>query len=231
MSDTTKTFVEFLKSLVVEKIEDQIPLERLLAAHRKVQNQKLHQMADAGTDVRDMAYDLSDSLGETKAVLATLLDEAKKRRVAVGSAEAAKTDKEYLRLCAEVAESRENVEDLEEMVKEGFKDSQDAIDMINEQTDNFARVARQDASLVRRDKMVGLREAQQEMREQILQVFPEDTSNVRERAINKIEKRERRLKSRIEVINAMWEHQKAGHPVEVAADAQGVMDEIEKSLK
>src|SRR3989344_286061 len=120
MSNTAKTFVEFLKSLVVEKVEDQIPLERLLAAHRKVQNEKLHQMADSGTDVRAMAYDLSDSLGESKAVLATLLDEAKKRRIVVGSVESAKTDKEYLRLCAEVAESRDDVADLDEMVKEGF---------------------------------------------------------------------------------------------------------------
>lgn len=230
MSDDTKTFVEFLKSLVIENVEDRVPLERRLAANRTVQAKKLRAMADSATTVGEMANELSDSLGSEKAILATLLEKAKKLRQAMGSAEAAAKDKEYSRLCGEIAESRKDIADLEAMVNESFVDKQQAIDMINEQSDNFARLARQDASLVRRDKMVGLREQQQAMRENILRVFPEDQSDVRQRAAKKLDKRENRLNARKAVIDAMWDHQSAGQPEEIAPDAQSVMDEIEKSL-
>lgn len=228
--DDTKTFVEFLKSLVLEGVEDQIPLERRLAANRTVQAKKLRTMADSATTVGEMANELADNLGSEKAILATLMEKAKSRRQALGSKEAADQDKEYKSLCAEIAETREEIADLEKMVSESFADKQQAIDMINEQSDNFARLAREDAALVRRDKMVGLREQQQEMREQILRVFPEDQSDMRQRAAAKIDKRENRLASRKSVIDAMWEHQNAGRTQEVTPDAKGVMDEIEKSL-
>lgn len=231
MNDNHATFLEMLKSMIVEPIEDAIPLERRLAANRTVQGNKLRQMADSATSVGEMANEMADSLGQEKAVLATLMDKATKRRKAVGSAEAAAADKEYVRLCGEIAESRENIAELEDMVKDSFSDKEEAIKMINEQSDNFARLARSDASLVRRDKMVGLREEQQAMKENILKVFPEDQSDVRARASKKLDKRERRLAARKDVINAMWEHQTAGQPEEVAPDAVGVMAEIEKSLK
>lgn len=230
MGNDAQTFVEFLKSLVVESVEDAVPLERRLAANRQVQAKKLRTMADSATTVGEMANELADSLGSEKAVLATLLEKAKGRRLKLGSSEAAVKDKEYSHLCSEIAESRKDIADLEAMVNESFADKQQAIDMINEQSDNFARLARQDASLVRRDKMVGLREEQQAMRENILRVFPEDQSDVRQRASKKLDKRENRLNARKNVIDAMWEHQSAGQPEEVAPDAQSVMDEIEKSL-
>lgn len=231
MSDDAKTFITFLKNLVVEKVEDQIPLERLLAAHRTVQGQKLRKMADSATTVGEMANELSDSLGQEKAVYATLNEKAKKMRAGFGSREEAEKDEGYIELCNEIAESRQTIAELNDMVKDSFSDKAEAIKMINKQSDDLARLARQDASLVRRDKMVGLREQQQEMRENILKIFPEDRSDVRERASKKIDKRENRLKSRKEVIDAMWAHQSAGKPVEVAPDAKSVMDEIENGLK
>jgi|WetSurMetagenome_2_1015567.scaffolds.fasta_scaffold81321_2 hypothetical protein len=230
MSDDSKTFVQFLKNLVVEEAEDSMPLERLLAANRTVQAKKLRTMADSATTVGEMANELADNLGSEKAVLATLLDKAKARRQTLGSQDAAAKDKEYISLCTEIAESRKEVADLESMVNESFADKQQAIDMINEQSDNFARLAREDSTLVRREKMVDLREQQQQMREEILRVFPEDQSDVRQRAASKLDKRENRLESRKSVIDAMWEHQSAGKPQEAAPDAQGVMAEIEKSL-
>ncbi len=231
MKEDHQTFIELLKGLIFEPIEDSIPLERRLAANRTVQGRKLRLMADSATSVGEMANEMSDSLGQEKAVLAILLDKATKRRKAVGSADEAAKDAEYVRLCGEIAESRKNIDELEDMVNDSFADKAEAIKMINEQSDNFARLARQDASLVRRDKMIGLREEQQSMRENILKVFPEDQSNVRERASKKLDKRERRLSAREDVIDAMWQHQSAGKPEEVAPDAAGVMAEIEKSLK
>lgn len=230
MGDDAKTLVEILRSVIFDTVEDSIPLERRLAANRTVQAKKIRVMADSATTVGEMANELSDSLGAEKATLSILLEKAKKIRVAKGSAEEAGKDKEFVRLCGEIAESRKEIASLEAMVAESFADKQQAIDMINEQSDNFARLVRQDASLVRRNEMIGLREQQQAMRENILRVFPEDQSDVRERASKKIDKRENHLASRKSIIDAMWEHQSDGKAVEAAPDAQGVMDEIEKSL-
>lgn len=231
MSDDAKTFFEVIRSLIVETTEDAVPLERLLAAKRTVQARKVRIMADKATTVGEMTSELADNLAAEKLVLATLLDKATKRRKALGTKEAADADKEYSRLCGEVAETRENIAELESMVKESVSDKQEAIDMINEQTDNLARVARKDASLVRKDKMLDLREEQQKMREDILQVFPEDQSDVRERAVKRLDKRERKLNARKDVVNAMWAHKTAGQPEEVDTKAADVMAEIENSLK
>lgn len=230
MSDNSRTIVQLLKDMIWLPIEDSIPLERRLAANRTVQGNKLRQMADSATSVGEMANEMSDSLGAEKAVLATLLDKAKKLRQTLGTAEAAAQNKEFVRLCSEIAESRANIAELKDMVRDSFSDKEEAITLINEQSDNFARLARQDAGLIRRDKMVGLREQQQQMKENILHVFPEDQSDMRARAVAKLDKREHRLAARKDVINAMWEHQTAGQPEEVAPDAAGVMAEIEKSL-
>lgn len=231
MNDDTRTFFELVRSWIVEEAENAVPLERMLAAKRTVQARKIRVMADKATTVGEMTSELADNLAAEKLVLVTLTDKAKARRQELGSKEAAAADQEYKRLCGEIAETRDNIAELEDMVKESVSDKQEAIEMINQQTDNLARVARKDNSLVRREKMLDLREEQQKMREDILQIFPDDESDVRERAVKRLDKRERRLASRKDVVDAMWSHKKVTSAMEEVPNAQGVMDEIENSLK
>lgn len=229
--DTLATAVEFVRGLIVEVVDDAMPLERGLAAHRQVQANNVKKMADTATDVRDLAYQMAADLAAEKIVLSEITEAARKRRKSFATQEEAKKDKEYIRLTEEIAESRENVAELEAMVAESFADSDEAIKMINQESDNLARVARQDAQLVRKEKMTTLREQQLASKEAILKIFPEDQSDYRARQSKKLDKRVTRLKSRTDVVNAMWQHQNpAGEQPEVGAGAEGVMEEIEKSL-
>ncbi len=230
-NDTLDTVVEFVRGLIVEAVDDSMPLERGLAAHRSVQAKKVKKMADTATDVRDLAYQMANDLAAEKVVLNEVTEAAKKRRKSFVTQEEAKKDKEYIRLTQEIAESRENVAELEAMVAESFADSDEAINMINTESDNLARVARQDAQFVRKEKMTSLREQQLASKEAILKIFPQDQSNYRARQSKKLDKRITRLKSRNDVVDAMWQHQNpAGEQQEVGSGAEGVMDEIEKSL-
>lgn len=231
MGDTLETWVEVVRGLLVEVGDDAMPLQRGLAAHRAVQTRKVKKMTDVATDVRDLAYENADILAKEKIVLAELTDAATDRRKLFPSLEEAKKDKEFSRLCDEIAESKINIADMEADVADSFKDSEDAIKLINEQSDNLARVARMHGKMVRREKMITLREQQQAAKEEILKIFPDDQSNYVQRQSDKLDKRERRLKSRADVTNAVWNHQHpAGAKEEVSDGAQSVMDEIEKSL-
>lgn len=225
------TFVQYVRDLIIETADDSMPLERGLAAHRHSQARKIKKMAGMATSVRDLAYEAADNLAKEKIVLAELLEAAKNRRKQFGTRAEAEADKEYARLCDEISESKTNIAEMEEEAAESFKDSDEAIRLINDQSDNLARVARADSRMIRREKMVSLREQQQVMREQILNVFPEDRSDYRQRQSDKLDKRERKLKARKDVVDAMWQHQNpAGKAEEVGVGAKSVMDDIESSL-
>lgn len=229
MTDAQNIF-QMIKDFVVETIDDAAPLERTLAANRHVQGQKVRDMANSATSVGAMANDMAQQLGEEKAVLAELLAKATKRRQGFATKEEAEKDKEYVRLCNEIAKSREEVAEIEQMVKDSFADKAEAIAMVLEQSENVSRLERTDANLVRKSEMIGLREQQQAMKENMLRVFPEDQSDVRERASKKLDKRVNRLAARKDVTNALWEQKTSGSPVEADPDGAGVMEEIEKSL-
>jgi len=232
MTDSFAVFTQFVKDLILEKTDDAMPLERGLAAHREVQAKKVKKMGDTAIDVRELAYEMADNLAKEKIVLAELNDAAKKQRAKSKTLEEAKKDVKYVRLCDEIDRSEKDIAGMETEVAESFSDSQEAIAMINEQTDNLARIARDDNRMVRKEKMLTIEEQQQKMREEILRVFPEDKSDYRERKAAGLDKRARHLSAHKDVVDALWAHQHpAGEATEATSDgAQSVMDRIEKSL-
>jgi hypothetical protein len=223
-----ENIIQLIKDWMFEVEDRYVPLERQLAANRHVKGKTVKEMAANATSVGAMANDMAQDLGEEKAVRATLLEKAKARRKQLASAEAAATDPELIELANEIAESDAEIKEIEQMVKDSFRDKADAIRMVLDQSKIVEKLERKDASMVRRGEMITLRETQQAMKENMLQVFPEDTSDLRDRHEKSLSKRENRLAARVDVIDALWAEKSKRAPVEPTVDAQSIMAEIEK---
>ena len=213
-----------LASLLVEGLEDSVPLERRLAYDRQEKAAKFRKMMDAATDVGEAAEYMVQGLAESRIIKANLIEET---RGYLQSAKAAQTrgdlasEEDALAAAAALAddlvEAEVEVMELEAIVEEALQDKQDAKHMLLRQARELEKLSRKDARLVARVRISEMKEESLKLKEAMLNLVPGDADNMRARAIEMSKKKKARVNARTEIVNALWQQKKRG---QIARDMQ-----------
>ncbi len=195
----------------VDSAEESVPLERRLAYDRLKRAENLKGQMGAAEDVGAAAEMMVQQLAEARIVAANLRQEAKAHlEAAVASAnrgDATTQQQEESRastLAEELATAEAEVADLETFVEEALSDKKGAIDMVLEQSKELERLSRNDSRMVAKARMTGMRRQQLELREQMLDLVPNDQNNLRSRMKDKVSSDEAKYRARKDVVDAMW---------------------------
>ncbi|MFN8423077.1 MAG: hypothetical protein U0470_06690 [Anaerolineae bacterium] len=208
-------FFRMLFSIFIDRAEDSVPLERRLAYDRVNRAENLKKQMGAAEDVGAAAEMMVQQLAEARVVSANLRHEAK-QHLQLAAAAAAKGDTSTAEaeearatsMAEELAQAEAEVGDLEQLVADALQDKKEAINMILDQAKELEKLARNDTRLIARARMTGMRRQQLELREQMMDLVPNDQSNIRARAQEKLQSDEARYRSRKDVVDALWEQKR-----------------------
>ena len=203
-------------SFFVESAEESVPLERRLAYDRLKRAENLKGQMGAAEDVGAAAEMMVQQLAEARIVAANLRQEAKAHLEAAAAAahrgDTTTQEQEEARaitLAEELAVAEAEVGDLEQLVEEALSDKKEAISMVLEQSKELERLARNDSRMVAKARMTGMRRQQLELREQMLDLVPDDQSNLRSRMKDKVSQDEAKYRARRDVVDALWNQKKS----------------------
>lgn len=208
-------FFRMIFGIFIDRAEDSVPLERRLAYDRVNRAENLKKQMGAAEDVGAAAEMMVQQLAEARVVAANLRHEAK-QHLQLAAAAAAKGDAttaeaEEARatsMAEELAQAEAEVGDLEQLVEDALQDKKEAIHMILDQAKELEKLARHDTRLIARARMTGMRRQQLELREQMMDLVPNDQSNIRARAQEKLQSDEARYRSRKDVVDALWDQKR-----------------------
>ena len=208
-------FFRMLMGIFVDRAEDSVPLERRLAYDRVKRAENLKKQMGAAEDVGAAAEMMVQQLAEARIVAANLRHEAKQHlqaaAAAAGKGDATPAEAEEARatsLAEELAQAEAEVGDLERVVEDALQDKKEAIHMILDQAKELEKLSRHDTRLVARARMTGMRRQQLELREQMMDLVPNDQSNIRARAQERLQTDEARYRSRKDVVDALWDQKR-----------------------
>jgi hypothetical protein len=198
-------------SFFVESAEESVPLERRLAYDRLKRAENLKGQMGAAEDVGAAAEMMVQQLAEARIVAANLRQEAK-AHLEAASAAAQRNDtttqqqeeSRAMTLAEELAVAESEVIDLEQLVEEALHDKKGAIEMVLDQSKELESLARNDSRMVAKTRMTNMRRQQLELREQMMDLVPNDQSNLRSRMKDKVSQDEAKYRARRDVVDAMW---------------------------
>jgi len=209
-----KRIVDFFRmifGIFIDSAEDRVPLERRLAYDRVNRAENLKKQMGAAEDVGAAAEMMVQQLAEARIVSANLRHEAKQHlqlaATAAAKGDATTAEAEEARatsMAEELAQAEAEVGDLEQVVEDALQDKKEAIHMILDQAKELEKLSRHDTRLIARARMTGMRRQQLELREQMMDLVPNDQSNIRARAQEKLQSDEARYRSRKDVVDALW---------------------------
>lgn len=210
-------FLRMILSWLVSGIEETVPLERHLAYDRQERAQKVKRMMDGATDVGEAAEMMVQGLAEERIRAANLRQEII-GHLNVAQAAAARSDTiteeteqaAAAALADELAEAEADVEKFERDVDDALRDKEEAKQMVLVQARELEQLARRDASLVGRVRITQMKDESTRLREAMLQLIPEDRDDIRARAVDRAKRREARVKSRTELVDALWQQKRRG---------------------
>lgn len=224
----------------VESAEDSVPLERRLAYDRVKRSENLKKQMSSAEDVGAAAEMMVQQLAEARIVAANVRQQVKnhlQRAQAAAARGDTVTQQEEEAVAAglanELAEAEGEVRDLERIAEEALSDKKEAIKMVIDQSRELEKLSRGDARLVARARMTDMRRQQLELREQMMELVPEDQSNTRARVQQSIARDEARYKARKDVVDAMWDAKRGAmkaQEMETTAGGQQKLDEIMKEV-
>lgn len=225
--------LQIVLSIFVDRAEDAIPLERRLAYDRTRRSGSLKNMMGSATDVGEIAEQMVQSLAEARIIQGNLRDEIaghlKAAKAAAGRGDLVTEAREKdmaAALADDVAEAEAEVAELEAMANDSLSDKQEALQMVLDQAQELERLAQKDARLVSRVRMSGMRQQSLDLKEQMLDLIPEDTSTIRQRATEQAKRTENRVKARGDVVNALWQQRRKGTTVNRASQMTSRGSEI-----
>jgi hypothetical protein len=235
-----KDFFRMVFGGFVESAEESVPLERRLAYDRVKRAENLKKQMGAAEDVGAAAEMMVQQLAEARIVAANLRQQTKahlqKAQAAAARGDTVAQQEEEAAaasLANELAEAESEVRDLEGLVEDALSDKKEAIAMVIDQSRQLEKLARGDARLVARARMTSMRRQQLELREQMMELVPEDQSNARARIQTKISQDEARYRARKDVVDAMWDAKQGSvkaRESETTAAGAAKLDEIMKEV-
>jgi hypothetical protein len=224
----------------LEGAEESVPLERRLAYDRVKRAENVKKQMKSAEDVGAAAELMVQQLAEARIVAANLRQEAKAHLQAAASAAARGDDvtrqqeeSRAVALSEELAMADDEVHTLEQFVADALSDKQEAISMVLEQSKELEKLARGDARLVARARMTEMRRQQLQLREQMMELVPNDQSNMRARIDEKVNHDEARYRARKDVVDAMWKQKRTAatsRTLSTSAAGAAVLDELKREV-
>jgi hypothetical protein len=235
-----KDFFGMMFGGFVDSAEDSVPLERRLAYDRVKRAENLKKQMGAAEDVGAAAEMMVQQLAEARIVAANVRQQAKnhlqKAQAAAARGDTVTQQEEEAQaavLANELADAEGEVADLEALVEEALSDKKEAIAMVIDQSRQLEKLSRGDSRLVARARMTQMRRQQLELREQMMELVPEDRSNTRARVQESIARDEARYRARRDVVDAMWEAKEGSIKAkesETTAAGQNTLDQLMKEV-
>jgi len=205
-----------------------VPIERRLAYDRVKRAENVKRQMAAAEDVGAAAELMVQQLAESRIMAANVRHEAKAHLEAAAAAAKrgdaqtqAQEEARAAQLAEELASAESEVQDLERLMEEALADKKEAIGMVLEQARELEKLSRGDARLVARTRMTEMRRQQLELREQMMELVPGDSGNMRARVQERIQHDEAKYRARRDVVDALWEQKKRGTVSRAATTAAG----------
>ena len=220
--------VRMFFSFFLEGAEGRVPIERRLAYDRVKRAENVKRQMAAAEDVGAAAELMVQQLAESRIMAANVRHEAKAHLEAAAAAAKrgdaqtqAQEEARAAQLAEELASAESEVQDLERLMEEALADKKEAIGMVLEQARELEKLSRGDARLVARTRMTEMRRQQLELREQMMELVPGDSGNMRARVQERIQHDEAKYRARRDVVDALWEQKKRGTVSRAATTAAG----------
>jgi hypothetical protein len=233
-------FFRMIFSGFVDSAEDSVPLERRLAYDRVKRAENTKKQMGAAEDVGAAAEMMVQQLAEARIMSANVRHEAKSHLEAAAAAakrgDTVTQQQEEVRasaLAEELAQTEDEVAQLEGLVEEALHDKKEAISMVLEQARELETLARGDSRLVARARMTDMRRQQLELREQMMDLVPGDQSNMRARIQDQVVKDEVKFRARRDVVDAMWNQKRnmrADQTLTTTAAGSAKLEELKREV-
>lgn len=190
--------------------ESAVPVAERLAYDREQRAQQFKRQMSKATDIGQIANLYTQQLAVARSEVEAMRENA---RAHVQAAQNAKlrgdtaTEQKELAAAAdaaaELADAQADLAQLETEVKAALADKEEAYALIEQQARDLQRRARSDARLVQRVYMTDMREQALKLREEMLQLVPEDRDNLRGRIEGEVQQREARHQARRELVDRL----------------------------
>lgn len=200
----------------LNRAEGSVPIGERLAYDRQQRAQAFKRQMEKATDIGQIANLYTQQLATARTEVEALRDNA---RAHVQAAQWAKqrgdatAEEKALAAAAdaaaELAEAQSDLTALETQAKSAMADKDEAYALVEQQARELQRRARGDARLVQRVYMTDMREQSLRLREEMIQLVPEDRENLRGRVESDIEGREARYQARRELVERLGQRANA----------------------
>jgi len=229
--------IRTILGLLVENIEDTVPLERRLAQDRADKAEMFKQMMNRATDIGAAAEGMVRQLAEQRVVASNLEQEiahhvrAAKTAAQRGDAQTEKVEMDAATaLSNDLAEAQSDLQEMEASVNDALKDKDAARVMVLEQSRQLAQLAQHDSRLIARVRISQMRQQSTALKEAMLNLVPGDQSDIRARAAAQASKLADRTKSRSEIVDALWQQQKGKRVVTTTNAGAEILSRIQKEV-
>lgn len=235
-----RDFIRMIISWFFDIAEESVPLERRLAYDRQERATAIKKMMDSATDVGQVAELMVQDLAEARIVAANLREETKGHLQAAKAA-ASRSDQiteeteraSAIALSNDLAEAETDLREMEADASEALSDKKEALQMVLLQARELEGLAHSDARRVSKVRLIQMKDQRLQLRETMLQLVPGDREDIRGRVMVKVKQREARVKSRADIVNALWEQKRRGviaQASQVTARGNQILQQLQEEM-